>query len=83
MTSQEIRTRFLTFFHKRQHAILDSASLITNDDPTNYDRWLIQNNQKRKFVDLAVYYGQEYVLDILVTLTDSQIKSIPDGEPIG
>ena len=33
MTSSEIRTRFLTFFEKRGHAILPSASLITNDDP--------------------------------------------------
>ena len=33
MTSEEIRKRFLTFFHKRGHAILDSASLITTDDP--------------------------------------------------
>lgn len=61
----------------------ENGNVITNDDPTNYDRWLIENNQKRKFVDLAIYYGQEYVLDILVTLTDSEIKSIPDGEPIG
>ena len=44
----------------------ENGNVITNDEPTNYDRWLIQNNQKRKFVDLAVYYGQEYVLDILV-----------------
>jgi alanyl-tRNA synthetase len=34
MKSYEIRSRFLAFFEKRQHAILDSASLITNDDPT-------------------------------------------------
>ncbi len=33
MTSQEIRKRFLDFFAKRNHAILDSASLITADDP--------------------------------------------------
>ena len=33
MTSQEIRKRFLTFFEKRGHVILPSASLITTDDP--------------------------------------------------
>ncbi len=33
MTSQEIRRRFLAFFAKRNHAILESASLITTDDP--------------------------------------------------
>ena len=61
----------------------ENGNVITNDDPENYDRWLIENNQKRKFVDLAIYYGKEYVLDTLVTLTDGQIASIPDGEPIG
>ena len=61
----------------------ENGSVITNDDPTNYDRWLIQNNQKRKFVDLAIYYGQDYVLNTLVTLTDGEISTIPDGEPIG
>lgn len=33
MTSQEIRKRFLDFFAKRNHSILESASLITADDP--------------------------------------------------
>lgn len=33
MTSQEIRKRFLDFFAKRDHAILASASLITDDNP--------------------------------------------------
>lgn len=61
----------------------ENGNVITNDDPTNYDRWLIENNQKRKFVDLAIYYGKEYVLDTLVTLTDGEIATIPDGEPIG
>ncbi len=33
MKSQEIRKRFLDFFAKRNHTILESASLITADDP--------------------------------------------------
>ena len=61
----------------------ENGNVITNEDPTDYDRWLIENNQKRKFIDLAVYYGKEHVLDTIVTLTDAQIASIPDGEPIG
>ena len=32
MQSHEIRKRFLAFFEKRGHAILESASLITSDD---------------------------------------------------
>ena len=61
----------------------ENGDVVTNEDPTNYDRWLIQNNQKRKFIDLAIYKGQDYDLDTLVTLTDGEIASIPDGEPIG
>ncbi|HSE56705.1 MAG TPA: alanine--tRNA ligase-related protein, partial [Candidatus Paceibacterota bacterium] len=34
MTSAEIRKRFLDFFAKRQHAILPSASLVPENDPS-------------------------------------------------
>jgi alanyl-tRNA synthetase len=34
MTSHEIRQRFLDFFAKKGHAILPSASLVPENDPT-------------------------------------------------
>ncbi len=34
MNSQEIRTRFLKFFEKRGHAIIPSASLVPENDPS-------------------------------------------------
>jgi alanyl-tRNA synthetase len=34
MTSKEVRKRFLAFFEKRGHAILPSASLVPENDPT-------------------------------------------------
>ena len=34
MTSSEIRKRFLIFFEKRGHAIIPSASLVPENDPT-------------------------------------------------
>jgi alanyl-tRNA synthetase len=34
MTSEEIRTRFLEFFKKRGHAIIPSASLVPENDPS-------------------------------------------------
>ncbi len=34
MTSQEIRERFITFFKKRDHAVLPSASLVPENDPS-------------------------------------------------
>lgn len=34
MTSREVRTRFLAFFEKRGHAIIPSAPLVPENDPT-------------------------------------------------
>ena len=34
MTSEEIRQRFLDFFHNREHALIPSASLVPQDDPS-------------------------------------------------
>jgi alanyl-tRNA synthetase len=34
MTSQELRKRFLAFFGKRGHAVIPSASLVPENDPT-------------------------------------------------
>ncbi len=34
MNSQEIRTRFIEFFRKRNHAIVPSASLVPENDPS-------------------------------------------------
>ena len=34
MNSQEIRTRFIEFFRKREHAIIPSASLVPENDPS-------------------------------------------------
>ena len=34
MTADEIRTKFLEFFEKHGHAVINSASLIPKDDPT-------------------------------------------------
>ena len=34
MTSKEIRSRFLEFFRKRGHAIIPSASLVPENDPS-------------------------------------------------
>ena len=60
MTSQEIRTRFLTFFHKRQHAILDSASLITNDDPKATNATLFNTAGMQPLIPFLM--GQEHPL---------------------
>jgi alanyl-tRNA synthetase len=40
MTSQEIRQKFLTFFEKRNHAILKSAPVVTSDEKSVTDSTL-------------------------------------------
>jgi alanyl-tRNA synthetase len=40
MQSSEIRSRFLKFFKKRGHAILESASLVTSDEKTGTNQTL-------------------------------------------
>ena len=47
------------------------------------ERWLIENNQKRRFRNLGEFYGRGFTVRSLKTLTDSDIDSIPDGDPIG
>ncbi|MFN2432945.1 MAG: alanine--tRNA ligase-related protein, partial [Gemmatimonadota bacterium] len=34
MTGNEIRTRFLEFFARHGHAVVDSSPLVPRDDPT-------------------------------------------------
>ena len=34
MNSQDVRERFLDFFAKREHAVLPSASLVPENDPS-------------------------------------------------
>ena len=58
------------------------GDVITNEDPEDFRRWLIETNQKRFFPDLAIYYGRGYLLSEIKTLTQSQIDSIPDGEDV-
>jgi alanyl-tRNA synthetase len=34
MKSQEIRSKFLSFFENKQHTIVPSAPMVLKDDPT-------------------------------------------------
>jgi alanyl-tRNA synthetase len=34
LTSDEIRKKFLEFFKEKKHAIIDSASLVPENDPS-------------------------------------------------
>lgn len=46
--SQDIRKKFLSYFHKKQHAIISSSSVVPHDDPT----LLFANAGMNQFKDL-------------------------------
>ena len=58
------------------------GDVITNEDPEDFRRWLLETNQKRLFPDLAIYYGRGYLLSEIKTLPQREIHSIPDGEEV-
>ena len=59
-----------------------NGDVVTNDIAADQPRWLIQDNQKRRFANLGQYYGRDYYLSTLKTLPQSEIDAIPDGEPV-
>ena len=59
-----------------------NGDVVTNDVAADQTRWLIQDNQKRRFANLGQYYGRDYYLSTLKTLPQSEIDAIPDGEPV-
>tara|TARA_B100000519_G_C14121794_1_gene380861 strand:+ start:83 stop:661 length:579 start_codon:yes stop_codon:yes gene_type:complete len=59
-----------------------NGSVITNEDPTDQTRYLIEDNQKRKYNNLGEYYGMGKTVADLITLEESAITRIPDGEDI-
>ena len=59
-----------------------NGSVITNEDPTDQTRYLIEDNQKRKYNNLGEYYGMGKTVADLITLEESTITRIPDGEDI-
>ena len=59
-----------------------NGDVITNEFADDFRKWLIQNNQKRIFPDLATFYGTVTDWSELKTLTMEQLRTIPDGEPV-
>ena len=36
---------------------ISNGDVITNEDPTSQDRWLVEDNQKREFRNIGEFYG--------------------------
>ena len=61
---------------------IENGDVITNEFADDYRKWLIQNNQKRIFPDLATFYGTDTDWNTVKTLTMAQLRTIPNGEPV-
>jgi hypothetical protein len=61
---------------------IENGDFVTNNQTNDFRKWLIHGNQKRIFPDLATFYGYGGLDRQLKILTDVQLNSIPDGEPI-
>ena len=61
---------------------IEKGDVITNEFADDYRKWLIQNNQKRIFPDLATFYGTVTDWNTVKTLTMAQLRTIPNGEPV-
>ena len=61
---------------------IENGDFVTNRLADDLRKWLITGNQKRIFPDLATFYGYGGLGAELKLLSDTQLNSIPDGEPI-
>lgn len=61
---------------------IENGDVITNEFADDNRKWLIQNNQKRIFPDLATFYGTVTDWGSVKTLSMSELNTLPDGEPV-
>ena len=69
-------------FARELPAGIGNGDVVKNDVANDNRKWFIENNQKRIFPDSATFYGAGGEFTALKTLTNSQLNSIPDGEPV-
>ena len=61
---------------------IENGDVVTNDKTADNRKWQIENGQKRIFPDSATFFGAGGEFTALKTLTNSQLNTIPDGEPV-
>tara|TARA_R110002051_G_scaffold319541_1_gene403731 strand:- start:267 stop:881 length:615 start_codon:yes stop_codon:yes gene_type:complete len=61
---------------------LTNGDTITTTNPNDPRKWLIEGNQKRPFPDLQSFYAYEGDWKKVKTVTDADVDSIPEGEPV-
>ena len=58
-----------------------NGDVVTNDDFEDKRVYLIQNNQKKPFNDIGIFYA-EYDVSKLKTITVDELSNIPEGEEV-
>ena len=58
---------------------ISEGDVVTNKDPRNSVRYLIQGMQKKQFQNTGTFFGRGYLLSNLKTLKQEQLDAIPDG----
>ena len=61
---------------------IENGDTITTNNPNDPRKWLIDNNQKRPFPDLQSFYAFEGDWTKVKTLSEDDVDSIPEGEPV-
>ena len=57
------------------------GDVVTNDDFEDKRVYLIQNNQKKPFNDIGIFYA-EYITAQVKTITVDELENIPEGEEV-
>ena len=58
------------------------GDVVTNEDPFDTTRFLIEDGLKRRFRNLGEFYGRGFTLSNLKTITQQQLDTIVDGEDL-
>ena len=61
---------------------VNEGDVVTNDDPFDTTRFLIEDRLKRRFRNLGEFYGRGFTLSNLKTITQQQLDTIVDGEDL-
>ena len=61
---------------------VEEGDVVTNEDPTDSTRFLIQDGLKRRFRNLGEFYGRGFTLSNLRSIPQPELDKIVDGEDL-
>ena len=61
---------------------IENGDVLTNEFADDFRKWLIENNQKRIFPDMATFYGTVIEWGDIKSLPMAELNNIPNGEPV-